>query len=92
MRESTDKKNQEGGSKKKKKVEGDNTAVTIAYVKRVSETLSWVFLRHGVAMAMKPHLTLKRMLVHPKDKRTAQENARVVYQVPCKGCLCVYTS
>ena len=40
---------------------------------------------------MKPHLTFKRMLVHLKDKRTPQENAGVVYQVPCKDCPSVYT-
>ena len=42
-------------------------------------------------MAMKPHLTFKRTLVHPKDKRTPQENAGVLYHVPCKDCLGVYT-
>ena len=50
-----------------------------------------VFCHHGVGTAMKPHLTLKRMLVHPKEKRTPQENTGVVYQVPCKDCPCVYT-
>ena len=46
--------------------------VTIPYVKGVSEALSQVFHHHGVAMAMKPHLTLKEMLVYPKDKRTGE--------------------
>ena len=40
---------------------------------------------------MKPHFTLKRILVHPKDKTSPQENAGVVYQVPCKACPGVYT-
>ena len=40
---------------------------------------------------MKPHLTLKWMLVHLKDKRILQENSGVVYQVPCKDCQDVYT-
>ena len=40
---------------------------------------------------MKPHMTLKRMLVHRKDKCTPQENVGVVYQVPFTDCLCVYT-
>ena len=46
---------------------------------------------HGVAMLMKLHLTLKRMLVHQKDKGTPQENSGVVYQVPCKDCQDLYT-
>ena len=94
VRESMDKKKQEGRASKKKKEEDDRdtkTAVTIPYVKGVLESLSWVFRHHSVALAMKPHLTLKRMLVHPKDKRTPQGNAGVVYQVPCKDCLVVYT-
>ena len=40
---------------------------------------------------MKPHLTLKRMLVHLKDKCTSQENSGVVYQVPSKDCQDIYT-
>ena len=40
---------------------------------------------------MTTHLTLKRKLVHPKDKRTPKTNAWVVYQVPSKNCPCVYT-
>ena len=65
--------------------------LSMTRVKGVSEALSWVFCHHGVAKAMKPPLTQKRMLVHPMDKRTPQENAGVVYQVLCKDCLCVYT-
>ena len=88
-----DKKKQEGGAKKKKEDSDRDTktTVTIPYAKEVSEALSQVFSCHGVAMAMKHHLFLKRMLVHPKDKRTPQENAVVVYQVPCKDCPCVST-
>ena len=63
---------------RRKQEEGDRdtkTRVTIPYVKGVSKAFS-----HSVATTMKPHLTPKRMLVHPKDKRTPQENAGVVYR------------
>ena len=40
---------------------------------------------------MKPHLTLKCMLVHSKDKRTPHDTAGVVYQISCKDCPNVYT-
>ena len=81
------KKKQEGEARKKKKEEGEHdtctkTTVTIPYIKGVFETLSRVFRRHSVALTMNLHLTLKRILEHPKDKRTPQENAGVVYQVP----------
>ena len=88
VRESIYKNKQEGGARKKKTVEGDmntKTTVIIPYVELCFlEAMSQVFWHHGVAMAMKPHLTLKRMVVHPKDKRTPQENAGVVYQIPWK--------
>ena len=75
----------------KKTKEGSDsiTKITICIpsVKGVLEALSKVFHHHRVAMAMKPLLTLKKMLVHSKDKRTSQENAVMVFQVPCKDCL-----
>ena len=40
--------------------------VTFPYVRGLSEALSLVFHCHGVAMSMKPHLILKRMLVIPR--------------------------
>ena len=40
---------------------------------------------------MKSHLTLKRMLVHYKDKLTPQEKSGVVYHVPFKDWHNVYT-
>ena len=43
--------------------------VTILYVRGVSEALQRTFRRHALATSMKPHKTLKQLLVHPKDKR-----------------------
>ena len=78
--------------KKKKKMDQPQTKsmVTIPYVRGVSDALRRTFRRHGIATAMKPHKTLKQVLVHPKDKRTAQDSARVVYSIICKDCLMVY--
>ena len=54
--------------RRKREVDKDTkTTVTIPYVKGVLVALSRVVCHHGVATAMKPHLTLKRMFVHPKD-------------------------
>ena len=39
---------------------------------------------------MKPHKTLRNMLVHPKDKRVSRQTAEVVYEIPCKGCSKTY--
>ena len=64
--------------------------VTISYVRGISEALQRTFRRHGVATAMKPHKTFKQLLVHPKDKRSAQDSAGVVYSIPCKDCPMMY--
>ena len=67
---------------KNSKDKSTKSRVTLPYVSLVSEVLSQVFCHHGVVTSMKHHMTLKRMLVHPKDKCTPQENVGVVYQVP----------
>ena len=35
---------------------------------------------------MKPHNTLKNILVHPKDKREAAKTCECIYEIPCKNC------
>ena len=38
-----------------------------------SEKLARVFKKRGIVTAMKPHSTLKSLLVHPKDKTDPKE-------------------
>ena len=64
--------------------------VTMSYVRNVSEALKRSFRRYGVAAAMKPHHTLRQLLVHLKDKRTPQHMAGVVYSIPCTDFLNMY--
>ena len=42
--------------------------VVIPLVEGALETARRVMKKCGVATAMRPHITLRRMLVHPKDK------------------------
>ena len=42
--------------------------------------------KYGVATAMRPHTTLRRLLVHPKDKVELEEQGELVYQILCKNC------
>ena len=35
---------------------------------------------------MKPHRTLKKILVHPKDKREITKTGNCIYEIPCKNC------
>ena len=40
----------------------------IPYVEGLSERVARVFRKYGISTAMKPHRTLRSILVHPKDK------------------------
>ena len=60
--------------------------VSIPYVKGTSEALSRCFKKHNIDVAMKPHTTIKNMLVHPKDKRELEDKSGVIYKIPCASC------
>ena len=40
----------------------------------------------GVKTGVKPHRTLRNMLVHPKDKRDPSQTAEAIYEISCKNC------
>ena len=76
-------KTQNSGKDRQNKNKG---LVTIPYVEGLSNKLSRIFKKHGFSTAMKPHKTLRNMLVHPKDKRDPLQTAELVYEIPCKNC------
>ena len=39
---------------------------------------------------MKPHNTLRKELVHPKDKRDPLNITHAIYETPCNNCNLVY--
>ena len=45
---------------------------------------------HGVATAFRPHTTLRKVLVHPKDKIDRDNVCGSVYQIGCANCDSVY--
>jgi len=49
-----------------------------------------VYKRYGISTAMKPHTTIRKLLVHPKDKESKEDTAECVYRIPCKNCQKVY--
>ena len=55
-------------------------------MEKVSETVARVFRKHNVSVAMRPVKTLKRVLVHPKDKQAKEETTECVYRIPCGNC------
>ncbi|XP_072042857.1 uncharacterized protein [Amphiura filiformis] len=76
-------------SNSSKKSTDDNPSkgmVVLLYVAGLSEKLKRIFWKHKIATAMKPHNTIKSLLVHPKDKRETNQMCEVVYNIDCKGC------
>ena len=57
--------------------------VVIPYVENVSEAVARIMRKDNVPVAMKPHKTLKNVLVHPKDKQEKEYLTEYVYKVHC---------
>ncbi len=68
------------------KAETTRGMVVIPYVAGLSESVGRVMRKHRIATAMKPHTTMKQLLVHPKDKSEIEEVGELVYEIPCKSC------
>ena len=64
--------------------------VVIPYVKGLSESLRRSYGRYNFQTAMKPVSTLRNILVHPKDKRSMEDQCNVIYKIPCKSCKSSY--
>ena len=64
--------------------------VVLPYVQGLSEGLARVFKKHNIHTALKPHCTLRNLLVHPKDKRDQMDCSGVVYRVGCNNCSHAY--
>ena len=60
--------------------------VLLPYIQGVSEKLQRVFKKHNISATFKPHSTLRKALVHPKDKREPLETTGCVYEIACKNC------
>lgn len=86
------KKGQEKARKVKKKEDTNKSKglVVLPYVKGVSELMDRIFRKHNIATAMKPHRTIRSVLVHPKDKIKLENKSEIVYSIPCKHCDKVY--
>ena len=64
--------------------------VVLPYVKGLSESVDRVMRKHRISTAMRPHQTIRSMLVHPKDKVNLQSKCNLVYSIPCQNCDKVY--
>ena len=60
--------------------------VVLPNVQGLSETTSRIMQKYNLNTAMKPHNTIKRSLVRPKDKVEPQKMCERVYSIICKNC------
>ncbi|XP_072018334.1 uncharacterized protein [Amphiura filiformis] len=72
--------------KDKSNTDKSKGSIVIPYVAGVSEKISRIMRKHNVSTAMKPHTTIRNVLVHPKDKQGKEKTANCVYEIPCKHC------
>ena len=72
--------------KRKQDVAVSRPSVVIPYVEKVSETVARIMKKYNVPCAMKPWVTLKNVLVHPKDREDKEQTTECVYKVPCASC------
>ena len=71
------------GNSRKESSEKNKGMVVLPYVHGTSEELARIFKKRQITSAMKPHSTLRTLLVHPKDKTDPKEG---VYTIDCAGC------
>ena len=78
-------------SKRNRKANGKNNTrgkrqVLLPYIEKVTEKVSRILAKHGVNTVVKPHCTLRRLLVHPKDKVKTLRKSNCVHRIPCENC------
>ena len=56
----------------------------------VAERANRVFKKHNIATAMKPNTSLRKLLVHPKDKIDSLDKTDCIYEIPCQNCDSTY--
>ncbi|XP_072039459.1 uncharacterized protein [Amphiura filiformis] len=60
--------------------------VTLPYIEGVTERVQRILRTHNIASSVKPHTSLRRLLVHPKDKVDMDDKTGVIYEIPCHNC------
>ena len=64
--------------------------VTLPYIGGVTEPISRLIRKTGVSAHVKPHTTIRSILVAPKDNDHPQDKCGVVYQLTCQDCEASY--
>ena len=68
------------------KKEKNKGQITIPYIKGTSEKVARAYHQKGYSVTYRPHITLRKLLVHPKEKINQEDMCGVVYDVHCHNC------
>ena len=60
--------------------------VVLPYVRNTSECIKRILAKLKIRTCFKPYRTLRKILVHPKDRIKKEDHTGVVYQVSCTTC------
>ena len=72
--------------KEKNKATTRRALVTVPYIPGLTEKLQRKYHSHQISTAVRPHTSLRKMLVHPKDKIDIDNVTECVYEIPCHNC------
>ena len=78
---------------RKKKTDGEKKnkgMVVLPYVQGVTERVQRAMRKYDIETPVRPLNTLRRALVHPKDKIETNDKCGTVYKIPCHNCDKVY--
>ena len=64
--------------------------VTLPYVCGFLEAIRRILTPQGVKVSFRPNVTLRQLLVRPKDRIPESAATAVVYQMPCASCPATY--
>ena len=64
--------------------------VTLPYIRHLSETIRRILAPLTIHTCFRPHCTLRQTLVRLKDQTPLQQQASVIYQIPCGTCSKLY--
>jgi len=77
-------------TQKNKDQEKSKGQVILPYIQGTTEKLIKIYKNYGIRSAVRPATTLRKELVHPKDKIPTEKTTGCVYKVPCINCDKVY--
>ena len=61
-------------------------SIALPYILGVTENIRWILAGLDIRVSLDPHLTLRRLLVKPKDPVEDQHRKGIVYRIGCKDC------